>query len=316
MLGSLLGPTTGLSAQEKEAQINLVTSFVAGVAGVIGDPVTAANAAGTEGLFNRQLPDQERQWTKEHAKWFAAAYEEKTGQAITLERAEKLLLGTGYMMVDDKAKAGPGYDMAAAQYISENSGELFKATAAERANPGPLKQEQLALHGHEAHPEIGKAVGAGVGLLALGAVAPTAATAWTVGTIYDYAGDVISRWKGWSTDGPSIGKSLVVGGIAGAASPFYLPLKTLGGSTAVKAVVGGYNSTVAGTAAFGAAAVTGSGSPDLSAGLGAGTAAAGSFAQNAVPGPIGKTLRYLFEIVPGPMQAAIEGSKKGWSEEQ
>ncbi|PPK44809.1 hemagglutinin-like protein [Trinickia symbiotica] len=64
VLGSLLGPTTGLSAQEKEVQTNLVTSFVAGVAGVMGDPVTAANAAGTEGLYNRQLNDEEREQAK------------------------------------------------------------------------------------------------------------------------------------------------------------------------------------------------------------------------------------------------------------
>ncbi len=71
VLGSLLGPTTGLSAQEKEAQTNLVTSFVAGVAGGMGDPVTAANAAGTEGLYNRQLHQHEYDDARRHAKTVA-----------------------------------------------------------------------------------------------------------------------------------------------------------------------------------------------------------------------------------------------------
>ncbi|MEX3956601.1 hemagglutinin repeat-containing protein [Trinickia sp. EG282A] len=214
VLGSLLGPTTGLSAQEKEAQTNLVTSFVAGVAGVMGDPMTAANAAGTEGLYNRQLLDEERHWTKEHANRFAAAYEKKTGQVITLERAEKSLLGTGYMMVDDKAKAGPGYDMAAAQYISENSGNLFKATAAERADPGslggPLKPEQRALPGAVANPALGLGIaGAVTGGLAAAAATPRVLAIVSAGG--RYAADFVAAYKA-----AQAGYSLTTGALTGA----------------------------------------------------------------------------------------------------
>ena len=260
-------------------------------------------------MYNRQLHDQEREWAKKSAKQFAAAYEEKTGRAITDEKAESLLLGTGYMMVDDKARVGPGYDMAAAQYIAENSGGLFKATAAERADVGPLggplTPEQLALPGHEAHPEIGMAAGAGVGLFALGTVAPTAATAWALSTAYDYAGDVISGRMGLSTDEPKIGKSLVIGGVASAASPFFLPLKTLGGSTIGKIVVGAYNSVLAGTTAFGSTAITGSGSADLSAGVGAGSYMLGTAMTTMLPGPLGNYLYQFNQILSGPAQNAI-----------
>jgi len=68
MLGSLLGPTTGLSGQEKEAQTNWVTSLVVAVAGMAGNgAATAGNAAGTEGRYNRQLHPEEKKVIAEKA---------------------------------------------------------------------------------------------------------------------------------------------------------------------------------------------------------------------------------------------------------
>jgi filamentous hemagglutinin len=105
--------------------------------------------------------------------------------------------------------------------------------------------------------------------------------------------------------------------LAGTTAPFFLPLSSLGASTTGKIVIGGYNSLLAGTAAFGTTAVMSTGSsPELSGGIGVGTAAAGSFAQYAIPGPMGTSLGYLFQIVPGPMQAAIEKARAAGGEKQ
>ncbi len=262
-------------------------------------------------MYNRQLHDQEREWAKERAKQFTAAYEEKTGRAITDEQAENLLLGTGYMMVDDKAKIGPGYDMAAAQYISENANSLFRATAAERANTGPLggplTPEQLALPGHEAHPEIGKAVGAGVGLFALGSVAPVTAIAWGAGTAYDYAGDAISYRLGLTEAAPNLSKSLTVGGVSGVAAPLVLPLTTLGPSMVGKVVVGAYNALLSGTAAFGGAALTNPGDPSMAGGFGAASYLTGTLAQSWLPTPLGGLASHFIQGFSGPAQSAIKG---------
>lgn len=265
-------------------------------------------------MYNRQLDDRERQWAKDESRRFATAYEEKTGRAITVEEAEKSLLGTGYMMVDDKAKAGPGYDVVAAQYISENSGDLFKATAAERADSGPLggslMPEQLALPGHEAHPEIGLAVGAGVGLIALGTVAPAVAASWAAGSVYDYAGDTISYRLGLTDTTPSVGKSLTVGSLSGAAAPLALPLTTLGSGTAGKVVVGTYNALLSGTAASLSAAVTNSGDLSMAGGTGAASYVASTFVQSQLPTPVGGLTGHLIQVLSGPVQTAIEGTAR------
>lgn len=128
-------------------------------------------------------PD-ERQWAKDNATQFAQFYEDKTGQTITADQAQNMLLANGYRLVDAAASKGPGGDATAVAFISENSNGLFTATPAEYNSPfmygnkdGSLTPEQNALPGHDAHPQIGVAAGAGVGLVALGAVAPAVATA-------------------------------------------------------------------------------------------------------------------------------------------
>jgi hypothetical protein len=128
--------------------------------------------------------------------------------------------------------------------------------------------------------------------------------------VYDFAGDAISHSMGLSPDTPNFTKSFTVGAVTGAMTPLLLPLDIFA-SVAGKVVIGGYNAAVSGVGAFGATAITNTGSsPDLSGELGVGTAAAGSFAQYVVPGPAGAALGYMFQIVPGPMQSAIENSKK------
>ncbi|MCG1018699.1 MULTISPECIES: hypothetical protein [Burkholderiaceae] len=144
---------------------------------------------------------------------------------------------------------------------------MFYATPAQKADPSmyaehypsglglnqPTSEAMNASVNHDATSRemiakqtLGAAAGAGAIVLA-----PKVAVAAGLGTGYDYAGDVISRAMGLSNGEPSVGKSLVVGSVAGVAAPFFLPLSTLGGSTAGKIVVGGYNSVLAGTGVCG-----------------------------------------------------------------
>ncbi|CAN0624684.1 membrane protein of unknown function [Burkholderia multivorans] len=229
-----------------------------------------------------------------------------------------MLLANGYRLVDAAASKGPGGDQVAVAYISSNAGGLFQKDQYYNDpfkygnKDGSLTPEQEALPGHEAHPQAGMAAGAGVGLFTLAAIAPTVATAWALGAGYDYAGDLISRAMGLSKDDPNVGKSLVVGGVAGATAPFFLPLSTLGSGTAGKIVVGGHNSALAGTGAFGATAMTNPGSsPDLSAGLGAAGALLGLGGKAVLPVPIGNAFDIWMQMLPGPAQAIIEQNQNG-----
>ncbi|HEY1999699.1 MAG TPA: hypothetical protein VGH41_21640, partial [Paraburkholderia sp.] len=169
--------------------------------------------------YNRQLYPDERQWAKDNATQFAQFYVDKTGQSITADQAQNMLLANGYRLVDSAASKGPSGDATAVAFISQNSNGLFTATPAEYNSPfmygnkdGSLMPEQNALPGHDAHPQIGVAAGAGVGLVALGAVAPAVATAWGLGTAYDFTGDAISHAMGLSPDPPDFAKSFTVGG--------------------------------------------------------------------------------------------------------
>ncbi|CBW74036.1 Hemolysin [Mycetohabitans rhizoxinica HKI 454] len=215
-------------------------------------------------------------------------------------------------MLPAEGDSGPGY--------------MFYATPAQKADPSmyaghhpsglglnkPTSEAINASVNHDAASReviakqtLGAAAGAGAIVLA-----PKVAMAAGLGAGYDYAGDVISRAMGLSNGEPSAGKSLVVGGVAGVTAPFFLPLSTLGGSAVGKIVVGVYNSVLAGTGAFAGTAITNSNSsPDLSGGIGAGIAAAGEFTRYIVPGQLGASLGYIFQIFPGPMQAAIEKEK-------
>ncbi|SEA11173.1 hypothetical protein [Paraburkholderia sartisoli] len=61
-------------------------------------------------MYNRQLHPDERQWAKDNAKQFAQFYEDKTGQSITADQAQNMLLANGYRLVDAAASKGPGGD--------------------------------------------------------------------------------------------------------------------------------------------------------------------------------------------------------------
>lgn len=96
-----------------------------------------AGVSGCTDLYNRQLHPDERKWAKDNASKFAQFYEEKTGQTITADQAQQMLLASGYRIVDAAASAGPAPDgnRYATAFISENGGGLFRATPAEYSNP-------------------------------------------------------------------------------------------------------------------------------------------------------------------------------------
>ena len=161
--------------------------------------------------------------------------------------------------------------------------------------------------GGRAVPGAGNVAAAGLGLTVLGGAAPGIATAWALGTAYDYAGDSISHMTGLSKDMPDFIKSFTVGGFGAAAAPFALPLEALGSSALGKTVVGAYNSLWAGTAAFGAMSVTTpSSSPSLAGGLGMTAAGAGLLTQSWLPKPLGDILNQVIQTFPGPVQTGIE----------
>ncbi|WP_155524199.1 hypothetical protein [Burkholderia sp. PAMC 28687] len=293
---------------------NIVANVIAtGAGGAVGGNAGAI-AGYNDDRFNRQLHLDERQWATRNAMDFAAVYKAQTGQDLTPDQAQSMLLANGYRLVDAAASKGPGGDAVAVAYISQYAGTLFSATSAEYNSPfmggnknGSLTPEQLTMPGHEAHPQIGVAVGAGLGLVALGAVAPTVATAWGAGTVYDFVGDAISHGMGLSPDAPNFTKSFTVGGVTGAMAPLLPPLTTLGTGVAGKVAMGGYNVAVGGVRAFGATAITNSSSnPMMSGALGAGAGIIGSGFQYALPGPVGAFMQVLL----GPAQTAIESQGK------
>ncbi|WP_322056718.1 hemagglutinin repeat-containing protein [Paraburkholderia sp. J63] len=317
---SIAGSNPTGDANVNQALGNIVANVIATGAGTAAGGAGAFSSSDVD-RYNRQLHADERQWAKVNASKFAQFYQDQTGQAITADQAQQLLLASGYRLVDAAASAGPAPDGGkyATAFISQNAGDMFRATPAEYNNPflygnadHSLSPEQKALPGHEAHPQVGMAVGAAVGLTALGAVAPVTAAAWGLGTVYDYSGDAISYAFGLSGDTPNVGKSLTVGGITAATSSLLLPLGVLGekAGTGGKIFVAGYNAAVAGAGNFGATAVTNSGSPDLSAGVGIVSNALGTVMTGMMPGPMGNFVNQINQVLAGPAQNAISNASK------
>jgi filamentous hemagglutinin len=139
MLGTLLGPTQGLTQRQKEAQTNLVSSLVAAVAGMAGqDTPAVTTAAVTEGRFNRQLHPQERKWISDREAVYAKRYglsAEQAREELTIQanlqiqngsagewnqRAHEFLKQAHGMMPAD-GDSGPGY--------------MFYATPEQKADP-------------------------------------------------------------------------------------------------------------------------------------------------------------------------------------
>lgn len=297
-----------------EALGNFAANIAAGGLGaVVGGGSGAATGANAD-RFNRQLNDSERKWVKENAAAFAKYYEAQTGKSISIEVAQKLLFANGYRIVDDLASKGPGGDLAARSYIAvKSTGGLFDSTAADRANAGKtaavLTPEQASLPANTANPELGKAAAGALGLVTLGAVAPTMAGAWAIGAMYDYAGDFVGYTTGLSKDTPSVGKSFGVGGVTALFSPLALSAGHLGSGTGSTIASSVYNAGLAGTAAFGAASIFTPGqNPGLAGGIAFTSSTFGSIIGNSMPGPAGPIINQLIQVMSGPTQTAIENN--------
>lgn len=124
---------------------------------------------------------------------------------------------------------------------------------------------------------------------------------------FDYEGDYVSYKSGLSTDQPNFTKSYITGVIGGFAYPFAITDSAIEGmSTAGKIAANGYNATVAGTAAFGAARVTHQDNPGLSGCVAGGAAALGSWSKAVMPSPIGNMVNQAIQGLAGPFQSAVQ----------
>ena len=161
------GPTGNANVDELLG--NLTSNVLAGGAGALAGGGTGALTGGSADRFNRQLNQDERQWAKDRSKDFAKFYGDKTGQKITAEQAQNMLLANGYRLVDAAASKGPGGDQVAVAYISSNAGGLFQKDQYYNDpfkygnKNGSLTPEQTALNaGRPAPPAPSYTVGLGV----------------------------------------------------------------------------------------------------------------------------------------------------------
>jgi filamentous hemagglutinin len=108
-----------------------------------------------------------------------------------------MLLANGYRLVDAAASKGPGGDVAAVQFISQNADGMFQATSAEYNNPflygntdHSLTPEQRALPGATANPKAGLVI---AGTLITAGLAPELVAGASAGV--SYAQDLLAAYK-------------------------------------------------------------------------------------------------------------------------
>lgn len=318
--GAIAGSDPTGNADMNQALGSIVANAIAtGAGGAIGGDAGAFSGYDVD-RFNRQLHPDERQWAKDNANKFATFYQDQTGQSLTADQAQQMLLASGYRLVDAAANAGPAPDGGkyATAFISQNAGEMFRATPAEYNSPflygnadHSLSLEQRALPGHEAHPQVGIAAGGALAMVAAGTVAPVVATGWAINSLYDYGGDTIAYVSGLSRDAPNASKSLTVGFVAALAGLAALPLDTLGSGIGAKAAVAAYNAALNGTAAFGGNAIASpSSDPSANAATGAASYGIGTMAQTFIPGWSGDIANHIIQTLSGPTQTAVQNVGK------
>ncbi|WP_175820073.1 polymorphic toxin type 22 domain-containing protein [Burkholderia sp. BCC0419] len=113
------------NANMNQALGNIVANALATGAGAAVGGEAGAFSGYNADRFNRQLHPDERKWAQDRAKDFVAFYKQKTGQDITIDQAQNMLLVNGYRLVDAAASKGPGGDSTAVAYINQNGGGLF-----------------------------------------------------------------------------------------------------------------------------------------------------------------------------------------------
>ncbi|WP_424062884.1 hemagglutinin repeat-containing protein [Paraburkholderia sp.] len=335
--GAIAGSNPIGNADLNQVLGNIVANVIAtGAGGAIGGDAGASSAYNAD-RFNRQLhPDEYAQAKKEAplvAKQLGISEQEAEGRIVAeiLRNSDKQTSNASGGVHDYEVRSIIGCQNLNCdgyrndpQYANHDYNSQYIASNQDAYNAGQSQIDkgktfdQLVAANYDKDPVGNTLARTGATLLAgsvtggaaAGTILADLATAWSTGTAFTYAGDAISYQNKLSGDQPSYQNAALAGTVAAALAPFALPLNTLGTSKAGKAVVGVYNSLAAGVGAFGTTAMTNpSSSAGLSAGIGIGTGITGSFAQSLVPGSMGATLGYLFQIVPGPMQAAIENSK-------
>jgi filamentous hemagglutinin len=149
-------------------------ALAGGALGGAGGAMSGANGALGADLYNRQLHPDERKWAKDNASKFAEFYKDQTGQSISADQAQQMLLASGYRMVDAAASKGLGGDKYATAFISQNAGSLFTAATADYNNPflygnvdGSRTPEQNALPGAVPNPAAGLTIAAALAAPAL-----------------------------------------------------------------------------------------------------------------------------------------------------
>ncbi|MDR5762501.1 hemagglutinin repeat-containing protein [Caballeronia sp. LZ035] len=321
MANQLYSLSKGVASETSSTLLgNLAANVAAAAGGALVGGTTGVATGTSVDLYNRQLHPNERQWANDNASKFAQFFKDQTGQTLTADQAQQMLLASGYRLVDATASAGPAPDgnKYATAFISQNGESMFRATPTEYNSPflysnadHSLSPEQQALPGHEAHLQVGIAAGGALAMVALGTIAPAVATGWAVNTLYDYGGDTFAYASGLSRDAPNTSKSLTVGFVAGLAGPAFLPLDTLGSGFGAKVAVGSYNGVLSGTAAFGGNAIAiPAGDPSANAATGATSYGAGTIAQTLMQGWAGNIANHIIQTFSGPTQTAIENAGK------
>ena len=230
-VGGALGATASsalmpdIAAQIKKLGLPPAVESVVSLAAAAGIGAAVGGSTGAAGAFNvdlnnRQLHQSERDFASLNAKKFSQYYLDRTGQVISEERAEQMLLGDGYRMVDASANKGPGVagpagDAAAVSFIAQNANGLFNATPVEYNSPflngnkdGSLTQEQAALPGSRGNPALGLAT---AGLVTGGAALAGVGTATTIAGVMDAWTAYRAASAAYST-GAALGTGVAVGG--------------------------------------------------------------------------------------------------------
>lgn len=192
---------------------NIVANVLATGAGAVVGGGAGAFSSYDVDRYNRQLHPDERQWAEKSAMDFASVYKEQTGQDLTPEQAQNMLLANGYRLVDAAASKGPGGDAVAVAYISKNAGNLFSATSAEYNSPflygnknGSLTPDQSALPGSTATPATGLAIAGGLVTAGLGPEIVSGAA-----TAVSYGQDLLAAYKA-AQAGYSLATAALTGG--------------------------------------------------------------------------------------------------------
>ncbi|MXN77787.1 filamentous hemagglutinin N-terminal domain-containing protein [Burkholderia sp. 4701] len=170
-------------------------------------------------------------------------------------------------------------------------------------NNAQLQNSQAALgYMNTAAPYVAGALGVSL-------FGPEAIMAAVSAGAYDYMGDAYSYRTGLSTDQPNFTKSYIAGVFGGLAYPFSIADKAIEGMSKVgKVAATGFNATVAGTFAFGAAGVTHQSSPDATGIASSLATGAGAWAKMVLPGPLGNTLNQMIQGAAGPVQNAVQNA--------